>query len=134
MRSTKSSRSEKHVGTSKIADNSGEFSGPSLGGGGSVTSSRADRLEAERLKRKTQRELEIEKQRIEIDRQLAQDEREQRRIDIEASSRKQRLEAEVEDSMRMIEIEETRLNGSRSRALIRSVQSEMDMQSKDMKT
>ena len=33
----------KHVGTSKIADNSGEFSGPTLGGGGSVTSSRADR-------------------------------------------------------------------------------------------
>ena len=63
----------KHVGTSKIADNSGEFSGPSLGGGGSVTSSRADRLEAERLKRKTQRELEIEKQQIELDRQLAQD-------------------------------------------------------------
>ena len=42
----------KHVGTSKIADNSGEFSAPTLGGGGSVTSSRADRLEAERLKRK----------------------------------------------------------------------------------
>ena len=52
----------KHVGTSKIADNSGELSAPTLGGGGSLTSSRAYRLEAERLKRKTQRELEIEKQ------------------------------------------------------------------------
>ena len=41
----------KHVGTSKIADNSGEFSAPTLGGGGSVTSSKTDRLEAERLKR-----------------------------------------------------------------------------------
>ena len=121
----------KIVGTSKLQEQSGKFKAPTLTAPSSVTSSKAERLEAERLKAKNRREYEIEQQQIEMERQMAQDllsqEREQKRIDMEANLRKIRLEADADDRMRKIEVEQARQNGSRSKASIRSVHSELDM-------
>ena len=80
----------KVVGTSKIPGNSGEFKPPSLRGASSISSSKAERLESDRVKAKQLKDFEIQRQRIEMERALEQDRREreheQKRMDIEANA------------------------------------------------
>ena len=130
----------------------------------SAASSKAEKMESERLKAKMLREKEIEqkkidnelklqarqreiqqqqqqmeaeKRRIEDEQRQLQDEIEREKREMEAELQKQLLDAEAEDAIRQIDINQARANGSRaqsSNASVRSVLSLPDQSQNQVNT